>query len=183
MKTSTKLAVAFVALAGVAGATLSAQADGRWQGRGGDGQHKAQMAYGGHHGMRGHGGHRFHGKSHGGGHFFRMMETFDSDGDGRLSQEEIDNARGERFTTFDGDGNATLSLEEYEQLWLDAMRERMVRAFQRLDKDGDAQVTDEEFKEPFSSMVRRMDRNDDDAIDREDFKRHRHHERDSDDNG
>jgi len=182
MKTSTKLAVAFVALAGVAGAALSAQADGRLQAGTGGSQPGVQQAYGGGDGHRG--GHRFHGrKHHGGRHFLRMMESFDSDGDGRLSQEEVDNSRGERFTSFDGDGNETLSLEEYEQLWLDAMRERMVRAFQRLDRDGDAQVTDEEFKRPFSRMVRRMDRNDDGAIDREDFRRHRHHERNSDDNG
>ena len=68
MKTSTKIAVAFVALAGVAGAALSAQADSRWQGRDGgpDGRPgpMMQQAYGGH-GMQG-GGH--HGKRHGGGH-------------------------------------------------------------------------------------------------------------------
>jgi Ca2+-binding EF-hand superfamily protein len=176
MKTTTKLAVAFVALAGVAGATgaaISAQADGRWHDRGH--AQMMQQAYGGHH-MRGerHGGrHGHYGKRGGGRHMVRMMESFDSNEDGKLSQEEIDGARNARFGQFDGDGDQSLTLQEYEQLWLDAMRERMVDRFQQLDADGDAKVTAEEFQRPFAKMVRRMDRNDDGVIDRNDFGRKR----------
>lgn len=174
MKKTTKIAVAFVALAGIGAATVAAQAGSRWHG-GDEGPHRMmQQAYGGHHG--GHHGDRFHGGRHGkgGGHgMFRMMESFDSDGDGKLSQEEIDGARGARFGQFDGDGDQNLTLQEYEQLWLDAMRERMVDRFQRLDADGDAKVTAEEFQRPFSGMVQRMDRNDDGVVDRNDFQRKR----------
>ncbi|MEO3431326.1 hypothetical protein AAFN88_20890 [Pelagibius sp. CAU 1746] len=172
MKTTTKVAVALVALAGVGAAAISAQADSRWQGREGASPQMMQQAYGGHH-MRGegfHGGH--YGKRHGGGRMLRMMESFDANGDGKLSQEEIDTSRAERFGRFDGDSDQSLTLQEYEQLWLDAMRERMVRAFQRLDRDGDAQVTAEEFKRPFAKMVQRKDRNGDGVIDRNDFRRH-----------
>jgi hypothetical protein len=180
MKTTTKLAVAFVALAGIgATAVVSAQADSRWQGREGGSPQMMQQAYGGGHHFRGdrmhggrHGGH--HGSRHGGGrHMFRMMESFDANDDGKLSQEEIDGSRAERFGNFDGDGDQSLTLQEYEQLWLDAMRERMVDRFQDLDADGDAKVTAEEFKRPFAKMVRRMDRNEDGVIDRNDFRRHR----------
>jgi hypothetical protein len=52
----------------------------------------------------------------------------------------VDAVRAERFAQFDEDGDDVLDLQEYEALWLDAMRTRMVRAFQRLDIDGDAQV-------------------------------------------
>jgi len=179
MKTTTKIAVAFVALAGVAGAALSAQADSRWQGRDGgpDGRPGAMMQQA-HGGQSMHGGH--HGKRHGGGHtagghMFRMLESFDTNEDGKLSQEEIDQSRGERFGRFDGDADQALTLQEYEQLWLDAMREVMVDRFQDLDADGDAKVTAEEFKRPFAKMVQRRDRNGDGVIDREDFQRHGPH--------
>jgi len=179
MKTPTKLAVAFVALAGIAGAALTAQAEGPQQGGAKPG---LQMAYGGDGPDRGR--HGFHGKRHHGGrHMFRMMESFDGDGDGRLTQEEIDGSRGEPFSAFDGDASQTLSLEEYEKLWLDAMREVMVDRFQHLDADGDAQITAEEFKKPFAKMVRRMDRNDDGALDRDDMKRRHHREKSEENDG
>jgi Ca2+-binding EF-hand superfamily protein len=168
MKTTTKIAVAFVALAGIAGAAVAAQADSRRA----DGPAGAtQQAYGMHHGS-GHHGMRHGERRHGGGHAFRLLESFDANDDGKLSQEEIDQTRGERFGTFDADADKALTLQEYEQLWLDAMRERMVDRFQALDADGDAKVTAEEFQRPFSKMVRRMDRNEDGVIDRGDFQRH-----------
>jgi len=174
MKTSTKLAVAFVTLAGLGGAALTAQADSRWHGQGAS--HPQQQASGGmHHGGMHHGGMSGGGmRHHGGRQMFGMMESFDLDGDGKLSQEEIDRSRGERFSSFDADGNQALTLAEYEKLWLDAMREIMVDRFQELDADGDAQVTAEEFKRPFAKMVRRMDRNEDGLLDDND-RHHRHH--------
>jgi Ca2+-binding EF-hand superfamily protein len=176
MKTTTKIAVAFVALAGIAGAAVAAQADSRRA----DGPAGAtQQAYGMHHGG-GHHGMRHGERRHGGGHAFRLLESFDANDDGKLSQEEIDQTRGERFGTFDADADKALTLQEYEQLWLDAMRERMVDRFQALDADGDAKVTAEEFQRPFSKMVRRMDRNEDGVIDRGDFQ-HRMRDRDADD--
>lgn len=181
MKTTTKIAAAFVTLAGIGAAALSAQADSRWQAREGGPAQMIQQAHGGYHGG-------YHGGHHGGRHgksgrrgMFRMMETFDGNGDGKLSQEEIDSARGARFGQFDGDGDQSLTLQEYEQLWLDAMRERMVDRFQHLDADGDAKVTAEEFQRPFAGMVQRMDRNDDGVVDRNDFQRKRRGS--DDDNG
>lgn len=173
MKTSTKLAVAFVALAGVGGAALAAQADDAWRRDGGP---QMQQADGGammHKGGQHHRGKHHRGGHHGGRHMSGMLESFDLDGDGKLSQEEIDRSRVERFSSFDADGNQSLTLAEYEKLWLDAMREVMVDRFQELDADGDAQVTAEEFKRPFAKLVRHMDRNDDGVLD--DADRGRHH--------
>lgn len=135
---------------------------------------KHERYEGGHHGeYRGH-GHRGHGKGrHHWRHFESMLETYDSNEDGKLTQAEIDAVRAERLAKFDSDGDGQLNLQEYEALWLDAMRERMVDRFQRHDDDGDGQVTVEEFGERFSRMVARQDRNGDGAISREDFRRFR----------
>lgn len=101
-----------------------------------------------------------------------ILEDFDTNGDGQLTQAEIDAVRTDRFAAFDADGNGELTLGEYEGLWLDAMRERMVDRFQVLDNDGDAMVTAQEFVDPFASMVSRMDRNEDGVITVDDMGRH-----------
>ena len=52
-----------------------------------------------------HGGH--HGGHHGGGRRGeRMMEQFDANGDGVITQAEIDQVRQERLAAFDQDGDA-----------------------------------------------------------------------------
>ncbi|MEO1018997.1 MAG: EF-hand domain-containing protein [Pseudomonadota bacterium] len=107
-----------------------------------------------------------------------FLETFDLDGNGEITQEEINTYRSNQITEFDTDGDGQLTLEEYEALWLDAMRERMVDRFQGHDDDGDGIVTLEEFSEPYSSMVERRDRNDDGVLSADDMRRHGRGDRD-----
>lgn len=114
---------------------------------------------------------RGHHGGHGGGYGMRMMEAFDANQDGQVTQVEIDEVRSGRFAEFDQNNDGNLNLEEYQALWLDAMRERMVDRFQALDDDGDAMVTIEEFVEPYGRMVQRLDRNEDGAITRDDMRR------------
>src|SRR3546814_8251522 len=115
-----------------------------------------------------------------------MLDAYATNQDGKLSQEEIAQARGERLGKFDADGDQSLTLGEYEQLWRDAMRERMVNRFQDLDADGDGKVTAEEFQRPYATVVRHMDRNEEGVVDRSDFRRRHHGDedrgRDSDEN-
>ena len=99
-----------------------------------------------------------------------ILETFDTDGDGSLTQSEVDQFRDDRLAKFDTNGDGKLTLEEYRALWLDAMRERVVDAFQRLDNDGDAVVTREEFLEPFALIVSRLDRDNDGTVTREELR-------------
>lgn len=157
---------------------------GRHMGRGkAHRMHHDRHGDGGHHG-HGHGRDGHKGRAHGGGghggkmghgrrtdRLMDLMELYDLDGDGKVTQAEIDQGRADRLGEFDSDGDGTLSLQEYEALWLDAMRERMVDRFQKHDDDGDGQVTVEEFSERTGRMVMRGDRNDDGAISLEDLRR------------
>jgi Ca2+-binding EF-hand superfamily protein len=127
------------------------------------------------------GGHRHGGMGHHrGAQMFEMMDSFDTDGDGKLTQAEIDQARKDRLAKHDADKDGKLTLQEYEALWLEAMRERMVRQFQRHDRDGDAAVTAEEFVQTTGRLAARLDRNGDGVVDREDQRRMHMHDDDDD---
>ncbi|MEO1276973.1 MAG: acid-shock protein, partial [Pseudomonadota bacterium] len=101
------------------------------------------------------------------------QEAYDADGDGAVTQAEIDSTRAARLAEFDVDADGTLSITEYEALWLDAMRERMVRQFQRHDRDGDGIVTADEFQRRTANMVMLRDRNGDGALSIYDLRRNR----------
>ncbi len=164
MKRTMRIAVAAVVVAAV-GATAFAAALAHERGGG----HKRWMQGGDY---RGYG-------RHGGG--MRMMEAYDTNRDGRLTQEEVDQARAAQLKKFDKDGDAMLSIGEYEALWLDVMREGMVDQFQEHDADGDGKVTQEEFGRRHARMIKHMDRNGDGAYDEEDREMRRRHRDDDDD--
>jgi hypothetical protein len=93
-----------------------------------------------------------------------MMDRYDANKDGKISQDEIDQNRTAWLAEFDINKDGTLSLEEFQALWLKARHEMMVREFQMFDKDGNGQVTLEEYKAPMSHMVANLDRNKDGTL-------------------
>lgn len=107
---------------------------------------------------------------HGGPREMLLIETFDTNGDGKVTQIEIDTARKERLTRFDKDGNGELNLEEYAALWADAMRQSMVRQFQANDRDGNASVTVAEFAVRYQDVVSGLDRNGDGELSRDELR-------------
>jgi hypothetical protein len=123
-------------------------------------------------------------RGHHGGGLPQLMERYDTNKDGKITQQEIDDNRTDWFKRFDADKNGSLSLKEFEALWLEAHRQEMVREFQRLDPNGDAGVTLDEYKEPLSHLVADRDRNGDGVLSRDDRRRenwHRwHRDRDQD---
>jgi Ca2+-binding EF-hand superfamily protein len=122
---------------------------------------------------------RYHGRGHGF-HGARLFESFDANGDGRITQAEVDEVRQGRLDEFDADGDGSLSLEEYQALWMDVVRERMVDRFQAHDDDGDGLVTAEEFNDRFSSIVSRVDRDGDGEVTMDELRRPRDRDRDGD---
>lgn len=118
-----------------------------------------------------------------GGPGMSLLETFDTNNDGRVTQEEIDTYRQQQLARFDADGNGQLTLEEYQALWADAMRERMVRQFQAHDRDGDGNVTVEEFQERYAEVVSNRDDNNDGALTADELRGRGHGRRDRDRDG
>jgi Ca2+-binding EF-hand superfamily protein len=107
------------------------------------------------------------------GRIMSMMERYDANKDGSLSQEEIDTNRTQWHGEFDADKTGDLSLAEFEALWLKARREMMVREFQEFDRDGDGKLTLDEYKAPLAMLVTRMDANNDGLLNRQDRMRRR----------
>ena len=145
----------------------------------------AGVSYAGHrHG--GFGGHHGHGmqclgKGQLGLTAMEVLNSIDADGDGKLTQAEIDKVRNDRHAAHDADGDGNLGIEEFAGLWHETTRPLTVRAFQMLDTDGDAIVTRAEFDRPLAGIVERFDRNGDGALSPDDRWRHRHGDRPRDD--
>lgn len=120
--------------------------------------------------FRGHG--KNHGKREGGEMMRQILQKIDADGDGAVTQAEIDTFRSTVVTETDASGDGNISLAEFETIYLQMIRNKMVDAFQRLDEDGDGMVTQAEMDAKFGIIVERMDRNDDGKLDRGDRRGH-----------
>jgi Ca2+-binding EF-hand superfamily protein len=111
----------------------------------------------------------WHGRGHDRGKYWQnMFERYDTNKDGKVTQEEIDNNRQAWYAEFDLDKDGKLSLVEFEKLWLKARHRMMVREFQFFDTDGDGNVTILEYKGPLEDLVVERDRNNDGALSRAD---------------
>lgn len=100
-----------------------------------------------------------------------MMTQYDTDGDGTVTPQEIAAARAALFGDADQNADGALSLDEFESVWVAMADGRMVRMFQRLDRDGDLTITEAEATRPTANLVARMDRNGDGVLSIEDRSR------------
>lgn len=125
-------------------------------------------------GSRGHHGKSFDRAEH-------LFERYDTNQDGKITKDEIASARKASITKYDADKNGQLSLDEFQGLFNEIMRHRMVRMFQKLDRDGDAKVSEAEIARRVDRMMAHLDRNDDGEIECSELKRkHKGHDRDHD---
>ncbi|MEO1199816.1 MAG: hypothetical protein AAFX39_11385 [Pseudomonadota bacterium] len=129
------------------------------------------------------------------GGFERMLGAADADGDGAVTDAEIDALRAEAFTSMDLDGDGILSDDEIEaarQAAIEAMRNVMALApvvgpefmmnflSERPDPDtnGDGQIDESEFVEARGRGFTRIDENGDGDVSAEEIERVRDHMRD-----
>ncbi len=152
-------------------AVHAVHADGGWRGhRGGYGG-----GYGAHHAggdfMGGHrrGGHHGGGHAGMGGHFAVFFDLLDVDADNQVSREEALRPANQRFALIDADKNGFVIADE-----LDAANEENPHRFglnmlDRLDADGDEQISEAEFAVRGRAMFARADANDDGAVDYVEF--------------
>jgi hypothetical protein len=101
-------------------------------------------------------------------HAEALLEQFDTNGDGAISQDEIDAQRAADLAQYDTNGDGTLSLEEYQAYWMARFYERMVDAFQQLDANGDGEITADEFNAGLANIVARLDQNGDGVLNADD---------------
>ncbi|MEO9527535.1 calcium-binding protein [Roseibium sp.] len=166
MKPFKKIAMAALAasVAGTAltaGLTASAQdtaasGNGGQQVEQGDNPRFAHMGKRG--GMgRGHGGER---------RAERLFERFDVNEDGIITEAEIADVRTQGFAAADTDGSGDISLEEFKAGFMSRSNDRMVRAFQFMDRDGDGTVTREDVDRMANRMFDRLDRDGNGTVER-----------------
>jgi Ca2+-binding EF-hand superfamily protein len=113
-----------------------------------------------------------------------MFERYDANKDGKITKAEIETARKASIAKYDADKDGKLSLEEFQGLFNEIMRHRMVRMFQKLDRDGDAKVTEAEIARKVDRMMSWLDRDNNGEIERGEMGRGRmghHGGRDDDD--
>lgn len=111
-------------------------------------------------------------------HQAMMFDQVDANKDGRITKEEIDARRAQMLAKFDANKDGVLTLEEFQGVWNDITHQRMVRKFQRMDRDGDGKVTTEELNRPMDRMMGYLDRNDDGVIERDEMGRRGGHHHD-----
>tara|TARA_R110002072_G_scaffold57017_1_gene146943 strand:+ start:70 stop:600 length:531 start_codon:yes stop_codon:yes gene_type:complete len=97
-----------------------------------------------------------------------MMRQFfaqvDADGNGSVTQEEVDAFRTAQVRSADSNGDGALNIQEFDTIYRAFTRSRMVDAFQNLDEDGDGVISSEEMDARYGAAVKRMDRNGDGVL-------------------
>ncbi|MEM7403673.1 MAG: hypothetical protein AAF458_00210 [Pseudomonadota bacterium] len=98
-----------------------------------------------------------------------LFERYDTNQDQVVTASEVNAERSKTLATHDANGDGALTMAEFEQVWLERMRPRLERAFQRLDTDGDARVSSGEYQQTTDRLMSRLDTNGDQQITRDEL--------------
>jgi Ca2+-binding EF-hand superfamily protein len=158
--------------------------------------HASQKEYGWGHGMSGGmsgGMSNFmgHGMRSGDNHMAEMFEIMDTDRDGKITAQEMEAVRMEKFSEADSNGNNQIDMSEFEGMWMGRIRDQILSAFQNHDENNDGAISQDEMAKPMSSMVYWLDKNNDGVIEKSEMpgrhgkygmgKRYHHDDDDDDD--
>ncbi len=91
----------------------------------------------------------------------KMFAEIDTNKDGKIDAQEIAAYRDKMFAEANPSGKDGITIQDFETWFWKQHREMMVRAFQRLDADGDGKVTKAEMEAAGDHMLAWLDRNDD----------------------
>jgi Ca2+-binding EF-hand superfamily protein len=112
----------------------------------------------------------------GAGRGMMMFEEFDANGDGKVTQDEIDARREARFAEVDANGDGQVSLDEFTAQAAKRATERAKAMFERLDVDGDGMLSQDVLAlrqgrggPDGSRMIAMLDTDGDGAISEEEF--------------
>jgi uncharacterized membrane protein len=99
------------------------------------------------------------------------FEDLDQNGDGQLTQSELEARGAERFASVDTNNDGKLSEDELTAQGRSKAQERAQRMIERLDSDGDGALSQAELDErPNRGRIfARIDANDDGTISKEEF--------------
>ena len=112
------------------------------------------------------------------GHWGRgMLMQMDTDKDGTITRAEMDAAAATRAAAIDADKDGTITVDEIEAYRERQRAERMAERLARMDRNGDGEVSVEEYQDAQTWRLARFDRNGDGTIERREMRHGRHGDR------
>ncbi|MBM3508937.1 MAG: hypothetical protein FJX61_02190 [Alphaproteobacteria bacterium] len=104
--------------------------------------------------------------------FGRLIALLDTDGDGKISAEEIAAEQKRLFTAADVNADGKLSPDEFRRrgAWFQALS--VVTLFDLLDTNGDSAVTLDEIQNPSKRWFKRYDTNNNGKLDDDELAQH-----------
>ncbi len=99
------------------------------------------------------------------------FQELDANGDGQVTQAEIEAHRNKRFTDADTDGDGQISLEEMQAAAQTKANERAAKFFERQDANKDGVLSEDELPKPRrgAKMFERIDADGDGSISEQEY--------------